>query len=115
VVGSREPVLAAPSVSDSETLDTDHEDAGSGSEEHGGQAVKTRGGAMKHVNMLAMFVLLVGVVGIYSVASSPPEVMKEKMSYKAGDNRFYEVGEDTTAPIVVAAFLVLGASNNSVH
>jgi len=114
VVGSREPALAAPSVSDSETLDTDHEDAGSGSEQHDGQAVKTRGGAMKRVRMFAMFVLLVGVVAIYSVASSPPEVMKGKMSYKAGDNRFYEVGEDTTAPIV-AAFLVLGASNNSVH
>jgi len=85
-------------LSVSETSDTDLEDVGSGSAEHDGQAVKTRGGATKYVKMFAMLVLLVGAVGIYSVASSPPKVMKEKTSDEAGDNRFYEVGEDTTAP-----------------
>merc|ERR1719237_366953 len=51
-----------------------------------------------------MLVLLVGAVGIYSMASSTAEVTKAQPSNQASEAQFYEVSEDTadsTAPPVV--------------
>merc|ERR1719174_2223493 len=48
-----------------------------------------------------MLVLLVGAVGIYSMASSTAEVTKAQPSNQASEAQFYEVSEDTadsTAP-----------------
>jgi len=80
---------------------TDLEDVGRGSEPHEEAAVLARGGAGKYVKMFAMLVLLVGAVGIYSMASSTAEVTKAQPSNQASEAQFYEVSEDTadsTAP-----------------
>jgi len=84
-----------------ETPLTDLEDVGRGSEPHEEAAVLARGGAGKYVKMFAMLVLLVGAVGIYSMASSTAEVTKAQPSNQASEAQFYEVSEDTadsTAP-----------------
>jgi len=82
----------------SESLNTDLEDVCSGSSAHERRAVTTHGRTTKHVKIFALLVLLVGAVWIYSMTSSTPEVSQATASNEAGEDRFYEVGEDTTAP-----------------
>jgi len=98
--------------------DTDIESVAGGLAAHDGGAVMTRGGATKYVKLLAMFVLLVGAVGIYSVASSTSEIAPAQPSDngydEAGDNRFYEVAQDDSTPApdtTVSGQLLMQVSN----
>merc|ERR1740121_1711172 len=65
-----------------------------------------------------MFVLLVGAVGIYSVARSTSDIAPAQPSDngydEAGDNRFYEVAQDDSTPApdtTVSGQLLMQVSN----
>jgi len=81
---------------------TDLEEVGDGSDVHGGGAVHMREGVMKHAKALAMVVLLVVAIGIYSVSNSNLGVIRTQPSDESGNDRFYEVAQDsstTPAPV----------------
>jgi hypothetical protein len=82
-----------------ETSEADLEDVANGSATYDGGSLSTRVGTTKYAKLLALVVLLVGAVGIYSIANSPPDTVRAQPNDKgydeASNNRFYEVAEDT--------------------